>query len=55
MEVRIKIVVSDDAAEFEERMNRELKFIGKSFINILYFQTVEWKFSAMITYEKDEE
>lgn len=55
MEVRVKIVVSDDAAEFEEMLNKELKFVGKRFINILYFQTADWKFSAMITYTKDEE
>lgn len=55
MEVRVKIVVSDDAVEFEEQMNRELEFIGTRFLNILFFQTKDWRFSAMITYTKDEE
>lgn len=48
---QVKIVVSDDAAEFEEMINKELKVISSGYSYIELFKCDDWKFSCIIVYE----
>lgn len=49
---QVKIIVSDDASEFEDQLNKELKNLGMKVKKIdMHCYTSEWKFYATIIYE----
>lgn len=50
--IQVRNIVSDDASEFEDMLNKELKNIKKDKLkNIKFYPCTEWKYSALIIFE----
>lgn len=49
---QVKVIVSDDASEFEDMINKELKKLGMKVKKIdMHCYSSDWKFYATIIFE----
>lgn len=52
--IQVRNIVSDDASEFEDMLNNELKEIDEENLkNIKFYPCTEWKFAALIIFKED--